>query len=77
MCNSFIATHVVINEARTDDQQDGHSVICVILRHIDQDSIDYDTLLYCFLRVSPKSIEITFAFVSWSNTSIDCESVVA
>lgn len=31
--------------------QDGLSIICVILRHIDVDSIDFDTLIYCYLKV--------------------------
>ncbi len=32
--------------------QDGLSIICIILRNIDVESIDYDTLLYCYLKVS-------------------------
>lgn len=33
--------------------QDGLSIICIILRNIDDESIDYDTLIYCYLKVSP------------------------
>ncbi len=33
------------------DPQDGISIICVILRNIDAESIDYDTLIYCYLKV--------------------------
>ncbi|KAI1644280.1 uncharacterized protein F4817DRAFT_225030 [Daldinia loculata] len=36
------------------ESRDGLSVICIILRHIDQDSIDYDTLLYCFLKIASR-----------------------
>lgn len=32
--------------------QDGLSIVCIILRHIENESIDYDTLLYCYLKVS-------------------------
>lgn len=35
----------------TNVDQDGISIICVILRHVDSESIDYDTLLYCYLKV--------------------------
>lgn len=31
--------------------QDSLSIICIILRHIDAENIDYDTLLYCYLKV--------------------------
>ncbi|KAI1472094.1 uncharacterized protein F4812DRAFT_416560 [Daldinia caldariorum] len=36
------------------ESRDGLSVICIILRHIDQDSVDYDTLLYCFLKIASR-----------------------
>ncbi|RYP11554.1 hypothetical protein DL765_007743 [Monosporascus sp. GIB2] len=38
----------------TDLPKDGLSIICVILRHIDQGSIDYDTLLYCYLKIASR-----------------------
>jgi hypothetical protein len=31
--------------------KDAVSVVCIILRHIDTESIDYDTLLFCYLKV--------------------------
>ncbi len=39
--------------SRTDKclPQDGISIICVILRNIDAEAIDYDTLIYCYLKV--------------------------
>lgn len=41
--------------------QDGLSIICIILRHIEADNIDYDTMLYCYLKVGPcLSSEITY-----------------
>jgi neurofibromin 1 len=40
-----------ISVKQTDWFQDGLSIICIILRHIDAENIDYDTLLYCYLKV--------------------------
>lgn len=37
---------------RTAYAQDGLSIICIILRNIEIESIDYDTLLFCYLKVS-------------------------
>jgi neurofibromin 1 len=36
-------------------RQDGLSIICIILRNIDVESIDYETLLYCYLKVCSRS----------------------
>ncbi|KXJ96548.1 GTPase-activator protein for ras-like GTPase [Microdochium bolleyi] len=36
------------------ESKDGLSIICIILRHLDQDSIDYDTLLYCYLKIASR-----------------------
>lgn len=36
------------------ESKDGLSIICVILRHVDSDSIDYDTLLYCYLKIASR-----------------------
>ena len=33
------------------ESKDGLSIICVILRNIDSESIEYETLIYCYLRV--------------------------
>jgi neurofibromin 1 len=34
-----------------NDVKDGLSIICIILRNIDAEAMDYDLLLYCFLKV--------------------------
>jgi neurofibromin 1 len=49
---SFVTSRAVYDGG---ESKDGLSIICVILRHIDSDSIDYDTLLYCYLKVSASS----------------------
>lgn len=33
-------------------EEDGLSIICVILRHIETEGIDHGTLLYCYLKVN-------------------------
>jgi neurofibromin 1 len=38
------------------ESKDGLSVICLILRHVEVENIDYDTLLYCYLKVSIQSV---------------------
>lgn len=37
--------------------KDGLSIICVILRHIETEGIDHDTLLYCYLKVRQHSTQ--------------------
>ncbi|CAJ2511131.1 Uu.00g067560.m01.CDS01 [Anthostomella pinea] len=49
--DSFATTRAVYDGG---ESKDGLSIICVILRHIDQDSIDYDTLLYCYLKIASR-----------------------
>ncbi|KAI0484610.1 GTPase [Xylariaceae sp. FL0804] len=49
--DSFISSRAVYDGG---ESKDGLSIICVILRHIDQDSIDYDTLLYCYLKIASR-----------------------
>ncbi|KAI2615171.1 GTPase [Hypoxylon sp. NC1633] len=49
--DSFVTSRAIYDGG---ESRDGLSVICVILRHIDQDSIDYDTLLYCFLKIASR-----------------------
>ncbi|KAI1762758.1 GTPase [Hypoxylon sp. FL1150] len=49
--DSFMTSRAIYDGG---ESRDGLSVICVILRHIDQDSIDYDTLLYCFLKIASR-----------------------
>ncbi|QUC20790.1 uncharacterized protein UV8b_05031 [Ustilaginoidea virens] len=34
--------------------KDGLSMVCMILRHIETESIDYDTLLYCYLKIASR-----------------------
>ncbi|KKY30300.1 putative ras gtpase activator [Diaporthe ampelina] len=34
--------------------QDGLSIICIILRNIDDENIDYDTLIYCYLKIASR-----------------------
>jgi neurofibromin 1 len=39
------------------ETKDGLSIICVILRNAETENMDYETLLYCYLRVSdPNSL---------------------
>ncbi|KAI5862275.1 GTPase [Durotheca rogersii] len=49
--DSFMTSRAIYDGG---ESRDGLSVICVILRHIDQDSIDYDTLLYCYLKIASR-----------------------
>ncbi|KAL7624760.1 Ras GTPase activating protein ira2 [Parahypoxylon ruwenzoriense] len=49
--DSFLTSRAIYDGG---ESRDGLSVICVILRHIDQDSIDYDTLLYCYLKIASR-----------------------
>ena len=42
-------------KAYTDSLQDGVSIICIILRHIDAEAVDFDTLLYWYLKVRANS----------------------
>ncbi|KAI1449301.1 GTPase [Annulohypoxylon stygium] len=49
--DSFLTSRAIYDGG---ESRDGLSVICVILRHMDQDSIDYDTLLYCFLKIASR-----------------------
>lgn len=46
---SFVSSRAVYDGG---ESKDGLSIICVILRNIDAESIDYDTLIYCYLTVS-------------------------
>lgn len=69
--------------------QDGLSIICMILRNIDDESIDYDTLIFCYLKVRREATRwLTPAHVLTANCSgkggsldlifsTDCQSYVA
>ncbi|KAH8203248.1 hypothetical protein TruAng_002546 [Truncatella angustata] len=48
---SFMTSRAVYDGG---ESKDGLSIICIILRHIDSDSIDYDTLLYCYLKIASR-----------------------
>ncbi|TEA10445.1 Neurofibromin [Colletotrichum sidae] len=44
---SFVTARAVYDGG---ESKDSLSIICIILRHIDAENIDYDTLLYCYLK---------------------------
>ncbi|KAK8107613.1 neurofibromin 1 [Apiospora kogelbergensis] len=48
---SFMTSRAVYDGG---ESKDGLSIICVILRHIDSDSIDFDTLIYCYLKIASR-----------------------
>lgn len=48
---SFMTSRAVYDGG---ESKDGLSIICVILRHIDVDSIDFDTLIYCYLKIASR-----------------------
>ncbi|CAK7197774.1 5'-3' exoribonuclease 2 [Sporothrix eucalyptigena] len=48
---SFVTARAVYDGG---ESKDGLSIICVILRNIDADSIDYDTLIFCYLKIASR-----------------------
>ncbi|KJK83390.1 hypothetical protein H634G_01519 [Metarhizium anisopliae BRIP 53293] len=48
---SFLTSRAVYDGG---ESKDGLSIVCVILRHIENESIDYDTLLYCYLKIASR-----------------------
>jgi neurofibromin 1 len=48
---SYIASRTIYDGGET---KDGLSVICVILRHIDQDATDQDALLFAYLKLASR-----------------------
>jgi neurofibromin 1 len=48
---SFLTARAVYDGG---ESKDGLSIICIILRNIDGDSIDYDTLIYCYLKIASR-----------------------
>ncbi|KAB5585388.1 hypothetical protein GE09DRAFT_24575 [Coniochaeta sp. 2T2.1] len=48
---SFLTARAVYDGG---ESKDGLSIICIILRNIDPESIDYDTLLYCYLKIASR-----------------------
>ncbi|KAH8888166.1 hypothetical protein GQ53DRAFT_871677 [Thozetella sp. PMI_491] len=48
---SFLTARAVYDGG---ESKDGLSIICIILRNIDVEAIDYDTLLYCYLKIASR-----------------------
>ncbi|KAK3683544.1 hypothetical protein B0T22DRAFT_468139 [Podospora appendiculata] len=48
---SFLTARAVYDGG---ESKDGLSIICIILRNIDAESVDYDTLLYCYLKIASR-----------------------
>lgn len=48
---SFLASQAVYDGGET---KDGLSIVNVILRHIENEGIDYETLLYCYLKIASR-----------------------
>ncbi|SPO00484.1 related to neurofibromin [Cephalotrichum gorgonifer] len=48
---SFLTSRAVYDGG---ESKDGLSIICIILRHIDSENIDYDTVLYCYLKLASR-----------------------
>ncbi|KAL2170034.1 hypothetical protein VTG60DRAFT_5374 [Thermothelomyces hinnuleus] len=48
---SFLTSRAVYDGG---ESKDGLSIICIILRYIDGDSMDFDTLLYCYLKIASR-----------------------
>lgn len=48
---SYIAARAIYDGG---ESKDGVSIICVILRNIDAESIDYDTLMYYYLKIASR-----------------------
>ncbi|PHH65384.1 hypothetical protein CDD81_2488 [Ophiocordyceps australis] len=48
---SFLTSRAVYDGG---ESKDGLSIVCVILRHMENESLDYDTLLYCYLKIASR-----------------------
>ena len=48
---SFLTSRAVYDGG---ESKDGLSIICIILRNIDGESIDFDTLIYCYLKIASR-----------------------
>ncbi|KAK5988736.1 Pentafunctional AROM polypeptide [Cladobotryum mycophilum] len=48
---SFLTSRAVYDGG---ESKDGLSIVCVILRHIETENIDYDTMLYCYLKIASR-----------------------
>ncbi|KAK7731831.1 Ras GTPase activating protein ira2, partial [Cytospora paraplurivora] len=48
---SFVTARAVYDGG---ESKDGLSIICIILRNIEQENIDFDTLIYCYLKIASR-----------------------
>jgi neurofibromin 1 len=48
---SFLTARAVYDGG---ESKDGLSIICIILRNIDGESLDFDTLIYCYLKIASR-----------------------
>lgn len=48
---SFVTARAVYDGG---ESKDGLSIICIILRNIDEENIDFDTLIYCYLKIASR-----------------------
>jgi neurofibromin 1 len=49
--DSFLTARAVYDGG---ESKDGLSVICIILRYVETDNIDYETLIYCYLKIASR-----------------------
>ncbi|PKS06874.1 hypothetical protein jhhlp_006950 [Lomentospora prolificans] len=52
--NDFLTQNIYKVTTFLREISDGLSIVCVILRHIDAENIDYDTVLYCYLKIASR-----------------------
>ncbi|KAF7549990.1 hypothetical protein G7Z17_g6012 [Cylindrodendrum hubeiense] len=52
--NDFLTQNIYHVTTFLREISDGLSIICIILRHIETESIDYDTLIYCYLKIASR-----------------------
>ncbi|KAL1842978.1 hypothetical protein VTJ49DRAFT_3455 [Mycothermus thermophilus] len=57
---SFLTARAVYDGG---ESKDGLSIICIILRYIDGETIDYDTLLFCYLKIASRLWNRPFALL--------------
>ncbi|KAI0397175.1 GTPase [Xylariaceae sp. FL0594] len=72
----YVMSRIIYDGGETND---GLSVICIILRHIDQESGDYDALLFAFLKIASRLWHKPFGILldaTCENGSTDYHDVV-
>ncbi|KAL2265612.1 hypothetical protein VTJ83DRAFT_6712 [Remersonia thermophila] len=57
---SFLTARAVYDGG---ESKDGLSIICIILRYIDGETIDYDTLIFCYLKIASRLWSRPFALL--------------